>query len=578
MTTRDGTRRAAPSAVAARRAARARSSQRLAASRRRRQGHRDEGQGAGLERSPEGQAAEAAGSGPAERPAPDGARGSSSAADLTFRSSFRAPAATTIPPAQIGLASYTAQLMREGTKTRSSQQISQELERMAAIVTVGTRCLGRHGDGVGGGALTENFDRAVRLAADVLLNPSFPADEWDRLKTRHEAGLIQQQRSQPGFLAAEMFNRVVYGSHPAGRVSPRRNRIDAITREAMVQFHQTHYVPDHAAIAFAGDITLRRSAQARGGEARRLEEGGGAPKPTVTESAGIGAPQSLSRRAAGIGADDTGRGHAVDDANGSRLRAADGRQPRARRRDGPAVQAPARGEGLHLRHRQRLLGDALFAATGPRQTSVRTEVTEPALTDLLAEIARDARQAGAGRRARRMPNAPSSPASRFRSRARSACSATTSRAGLYGLPADYWDTYPARISAVTAAQAQAAAQEVLGCRRACRSSRSATRRRSPRFYARRASSRSSTRTAIQRSRLGLSDSATGQQLTGRRRHSAPFFTISSIAAANVSTLFERRVDVRRDAHAFVLRVHDRRGDDPPAAPTAARRPSASARR
>ena len=158
------------------------------------------------------------------------------------------------PEAQIGLASYTAQMMREGTKTRSSQQISQDLETLAAMVTVGTGPSGVTAT-VGGGSLTEDFPRVFDIAADVLLNPSFPADEWDRLKTRALAG-FQQQRSQPGFLAAEMFNRIVYGSHPGGRLSATPKSIEAITRDAMVQFHQTHYVPDHSAIAFAGDISF----------------------------------------------------------------------------------------------------------------------------------------------------------------------------------------------------------------------------------------------------------------------------------------------------------------------------------
>ena len=109
---------------------------------------------------------------------------------------------------------------------------------------------------------------------------------------------------------------------------------------------------------------------------------------------------------------------------------------------------------------------------------MRTEVTEPALTDLLAEIAEmrdkpvpddelnDAKRAIVAGFALSLENAGSS------------CSATTSQSWMYGLPADYWDTYPARISAVTAAQAQAAAQST-GTRRGCRSSPSATRR-SPR--------------------------------------------------------------------------------------------------
>ena len=71
----------------------------------------------------------------------------------------------------------------------------------------------------------------------MLLNPAFSAEEWDRLKTRTKAGLTQQ-RANPGFLANETFNRVVFGAHPAGRVSTTAEMLDAITPAAMVEFHQ----------------------------------------------------------------------------------------------------------------------------------------------------------------------------------------------------------------------------------------------------------------------------------------------------------------------------------------------------
>ena len=118
------------------------------------------------------------------------------------------------PPDKIGLASYTASLMREGTKTRTSPQISEALETMAATLTIGSGLSGTTST-VSGGALSENFDKLIDLTADVLLNPSFDPAEWERFKTRTKAGLIQQ-RTNPGFLATETFNRV------GVRFSPRR--------------------------------------------------------------------------------------------------------------------------------------------------------------------------------------------------------------------------------------------------------------------------------------------------------------------------------------------------------------------
>ena len=177
------------------------------------------------------------------------------------------------PADKIGLASYTAQVMREGTKTRTSPQISEALETMSATLNVGSGLSGPSAN-VSGSSLTEDFDKLMELTADVLLNPAFAPAEWDLLKKRTKAGLVQN-RTNPGFLAAETFNRAVFGTHPAGRVSATAANLDAITPEALVEFHKTRYVPDHAAMAFAGDISLA--------EARKLVEtklsGGRRPAP-----------------------------------------------------------------------------------------------------------------------------------------------------------------------------------------------------------------------------------------------------------------------------------------------------------
>ena len=170
-----------------------------------------------------------------------------------------------------------------------------------------------------GNALTENFPRLFELAADVLLNPSFPADEWDRLKTRTRAGLTQQ-RTQPQFLAQERFSKVVFGAHPASRVSATPETLDAITRDAMVECHRTRFVPDHALIAFAGDITLaaaRTLVESKLGAWKKA----GAPKPPVAEPAPAGPTKGYLDRPARLGADQLRRGRPVHDAHRSRLRA-----------------------------------------------------------------------------------------------------------------------------------------------------------------------------------------------------------------------------------------------------------------
>ena len=83
-----------------------------------------------------------------------------------------------------------------------------------------------------------------------------------------------QQRTQPGFLAQERLNKVVFGDHPLARVSPTPAALDALTRDALVEFHKAHYVPDRAA---AGGHRRHHAGAGEGqggGGVRRLEEVG----------------------------------------------------------------------------------------------------------------------------------------------------------------------------------------------------------------------------------------------------------------------------------------------------------------
>ena len=360
------------------------------------------------------------------------------------------------PADKIGLSSYTASLMREGTKTRTSPQISEALETMAASLSVFSGFSGPNVT-ISGSALTENLDKLMDLTADVLLNPTFPADEWDRLRTRTKANL-QQQRTQPGFLASETFNRVVFGNHPAGRVTTTPAMLDAITTEAMAEFHRTRIVPDHAMIAFAGDISLA--------EARKLVEAklagwkkAGTPKPAVEDPPAAGKPKvyliarpNSVQTTLSIGTQSMKR----TDADYTALTVAN-----------RVLGGPMGRLFRHLREEKGYTygigsGFTATAHTGSwsASTSVRTEVTEPALNDLLAEIAQlrdtpvpehefaDVKRAIVASFALSLEN-PSQMLNYYVD------------SWLYGLPADYWETYPARIEAVTRAEAQAAARKYL---------------------------------------------------------------------------------------------------------------------
>jgi zinc protease len=156
------------------------------------------------------------------------------------------------PPSMTGLANVTAQMLREGTQSRNSVQIAEEIDRLGA--TLGAA--GSFGSSkvvLDASGLSDNFDSWFALAVDVLLNPSFPREELEKLKRRQRAQL-RQQRSAPSFLVNERFNRAVYRDHPAAIVSPTSESLDALTQEALVQWHRERYAPQNALLAIAGDV------------------------------------------------------------------------------------------------------------------------------------------------------------------------------------------------------------------------------------------------------------------------------------------------------------------------------------
>ncbi|HEY6367518.1 MAG TPA: pitrilysin family protein [Candidatus Binatia bacterium] len=155
-------------------------------------------------------------------------------------------------PSMLGLADATAQMLREGTQSRTSVQIAEEIDRLGATLGAAAS-FGSSRVVLDASGLSDNFDSWFALTVDVLLNPSFPREELEKLKQRQRAQL-RQQRSAPNFLVNERFNRAVYRDHPAAIVSPTSESLDALTQEALAQWHRERYAPQNALLAVAGDV------------------------------------------------------------------------------------------------------------------------------------------------------------------------------------------------------------------------------------------------------------------------------------------------------------------------------------
>ncbi|HEY1272412.1 MAG TPA: pitrilysin family protein, partial [Terriglobales bacterium] len=158
-----------------------------------------------------------------------------------------------------GLASFTADLLTEGTNRRSSSQIADDGAEIGAAVRTASS-----GDlsAVAIRTLKQNVDAALDLLSDVALNPKFDPAEIDRVRNRRQGRLLQLH-DQPFQLAFGAFLKTVFGAqHPYGYRelgTPESNR--AISREEMVQFWQHGYTPGNSALVLTGDLNQEEARQ-----------------------------------------------------------------------------------------------------------------------------------------------------------------------------------------------------------------------------------------------------------------------------------------------------------------------------
>jgi zinc protease len=156
------------------------------------------------------------------------------------------------PADQRGLSNITATMLREGTTTRTSKQFSEDADKLGANFNAGSSFTSSY-TALNASGLSQNFDDWFALFTDALLNATFPAEELEKLKQRQLVGL-RQQRTQPFILASEQFNKAVYGDHPAATTIMTAEFIQSVKPEMLKKWRDEHYVPQNAILGIAGDV------------------------------------------------------------------------------------------------------------------------------------------------------------------------------------------------------------------------------------------------------------------------------------------------------------------------------------
>jgi zinc protease len=154
------------------------------------------------------------------------------------------------PDDRTGLANITANLLDDGTKTRSAVDIANQLQAIGVGgINAGS---GWDSTNVSVQTLTRNLDKALEIYSDVIMNPAFPATELESQRARSLIGL-RQQRANPNAVSNIVYNKVLYGDHPYGR-DTNEATIKAVTREDIVKFYEANYRPNNGVLIVVGDF------------------------------------------------------------------------------------------------------------------------------------------------------------------------------------------------------------------------------------------------------------------------------------------------------------------------------------
>lgn len=151
-----------------------------------------------------------------------------------------------------GLANITSSMLTKGTKTRTAEQISEQMEFLGGTINSGA---GWGNSTISIGVTSDKLDQAMAIMADVALNPTFIKAELDLLKTQ-TIDELKFNLTQPGFVANYAASVYSFGEHPAGGTPA---SVESFTLEDVTGSYKKNFTPDNAVLLFTGDVSAAKA-------------------------------------------------------------------------------------------------------------------------------------------------------------------------------------------------------------------------------------------------------------------------------------------------------------------------------
>jgi zinc protease len=156
------------------------------------------------------------------------------------------------PSAKPGVAYVAAQLLDQGTTTKTAEQIANTIDSIGGAVGAGA---GSDMTSIFAAVMKDSLGMALDLVSDLARHPAFAPEEIDRQRQQIVSGL-KVSYDDPDYLAGAVFDRLVYGVHPYGKPgSGTPLSVAAVTREDLLAFHKRWFGANNAILAIVGDVS-----------------------------------------------------------------------------------------------------------------------------------------------------------------------------------------------------------------------------------------------------------------------------------------------------------------------------------
>ncbi len=155
------------------------------------------------------------------------------------------------PAALPGTARLLADMLKEGTKKKSSAAFAEAVEFLGAHLNTNA---GQETMRVTMNAMSEHFDAALSLVAEAALTPALDQKELDKHKKR-TLDELRLKMDKPNWLARRELHKALYGEHPYARIDTDEAAVKKLKRSDLLAFHKAHFAPNNAFLVVVGDVT-----------------------------------------------------------------------------------------------------------------------------------------------------------------------------------------------------------------------------------------------------------------------------------------------------------------------------------